>query len=105
MFHSNLPKQFWCYAVSHAVFIINRLPYATMHFKVPYELLFKQKHDISDFQVFDYLFFASTVMNNRNKFDTGSRKCIFLGFKTKVKGYIVLDTKSREIFISKDVIF
>jgi len=43
--------------------------------------------------------------HNRNKFDSRSRKCIFLSFKTGIKGCIVLDIKTREIFISRDVIF
>ena len=105
MFHSNLPKPFWNYAISHAVFIINRIPSAAMSFKIPYELLYKRKLDFSILKVFGCLCFASTIANNRNKFDCRSRKCIFLGFKNGVKGYVVLDTKSREVFISRDVIF
>ena len=105
MFHSNLPKPLWNYAISHAVFIINRIPSAAMSFKIPYELLYKCKPDFSILKVFGCLCFASTITNNRNKFDSRSRKCIFLGFKNGVKGYVVLNTKSREVFISRDVIF
>jgi len=105
MFHSNLPKQFWSYVVCHAVFIINRLPSTAIQFKIPYELLFRQKPGMSVFKVFGCLCFHSTITNNRDKFDPKSRKCIFLGFKTGVKGYILFDTKTREIFISRDVIF
>lgn len=41
MFHSNLPKQFWCYVVCHVVYIINCLRSAAIDFKVPYEQLYK----------------------------------------------------------------
>jgi len=105
MFHSNLPKQFWCYAVCHAIYIINCLPSAAIRFKVPYELLYGQKPDMSMLRVFGCLCFASTIAKNRDKLDSRSRKCIFLGFKTGVKGYIVLDIKTREVFIIRDVVF
>ena len=105
MFHSNMPKQYWSYVVCHAIFIINHIPSATMQFQIAYELLDKQKPNISFLKVFGCLCFVSTLTNNRNEFDPRSRKCIFLGFKAGVKGYIMLDVKTREIFISRDVIF
>jgi len=105
MFHYNLPKQFWCYAVCHAIYIINRLPSTAIHFKVPYELLYGQKPDMSMLRVFGCLCFASTIARNRDKLHFRSRKCIFLGFKTGVKGYVVLDIKIREVLISRDVVF
>jgi len=105
MFHSNLPKQFWCYAVSHAIYIINRLPSAASCFKVPYEQLYKLKPDISFLKIFGCLCFTSTLANNKDKLNPRSRKCIFLGFKTCIKGYIVLDIKTRETFITRDVVF
>jgi len=105
MFHSHLLKQYWSYVICHAVFIINQIPSIAMQFQIPYELLYKQKHDTSILKVFECLCFISTLTNNRSKLDPRSKKCIFLGFKVRVKGYIVLDVKTREIFISRDLVF
>jgi len=41
----------------------------------------------------------------RTKLELKARKCIFLGYKNGIKGYIVLDTNNREIFINRNVIF
>jgi len=76
-----------------------------MHFKIPYEQLHKQKPDIFALRIFGCLCFASTLVSNRDKLDSKSRKCIFLGFKTRVKGYVVFYIKTRETFISRDVVF
>jgi len=40
LFHSSIPKSFWTYAVSHAAFLINRLPSIALKDIAPYELFF-----------------------------------------------------------------
>jgi len=43
--------------------------------------------------------------NNRTKFKPRARKGVFIRYKTGVKGYIVLDIKTRKIFINRHVTF
>jgi hypothetical protein len=105
MFQSHLPKTFWAHAVSHSVHIINRLPTPYLSQKSPFQILHNSLPDINNLKVFGSLCFATTLSANRKKLDPRSRKCIHLGFKTGVKGYVLFDLKSREIFLSRDVIF
>ncbi|MCH79433.1 flavonol sulfotransferase-like protein [Trifolium medium] len=48
---------------------------------------------------------TATLQSHRQKLDSRSRKCVTLGFKSGVKGHILFDLHSREIFISRDVVF
>jgi len=43
--------------------------------------------------------------NNHTKLEPRSRKIIFIGYKTDIKGYVLLDVKNGEFFINKNVIF
>jgi len=56
-------------------------------------------------KTFGCLCFASTLENNINKFAARTKKGVFLGYKNGVKGYIVLDICTREIFISRNILF
>ncbi|KAK2388029.1 putative mitochondrial protein [Trifolium repens] len=105
LFQSNLPKIFWAHAVAHAVHIINRLPTPFLSQKSPYQMLYDVLPDLNNLKVFGSLVFASTLQSHRHKLDSRSRKCISLGFKSGVKGHILFDLKSKEIFLSRDVIF
>jgi len=58
-----------------------------------------------NFKTFGSLGFASTLENNRTKLEPRSRKCVFIEYKIGVKGYVLLDVKSKEIFICRNVIF
>lgn len=67
--------------------------------KVPYEFFYKKPPTYLDLKVFGFLCFASILVNNRNKFDPRSKKCIFLGYKTGIKGYTLLNIKVNKIFV------
>lgn len=100
---SNLPKSFWCYAVSHAVYIMNRVPAPNLQNKSPYTLLYNTAPDFDTLKVFGSLVFASTLQSHRTKLDLRARKCVFLGYKSGVKGVVLLDLLNNSIFLSRDV--
>lgn len=55
-------------------------------------------------KVFGCLCFVSKH-TPQHKFDARSRKRAFLGYENGTKGYVVLDTSNKEIFISRNVLF
>lgn len=105
LFHANLPKIFWSFAVKHAIYLINRLPSASIDNYSPYELLYKHLPVLNELKVFGSLCFVSTLHQHRTKLDPRSRKCLFLGYKFGTKGFICYDLHTREILVSRHVIF
>lgn len=105
LFQSHLPKVFWSYAVNYAAHLINRLPSPVLQQKTPYEMLHNMPSTLLDLKVFGSLCYASTLEHHRTKLDPRSKKCVFLGFKFGTKGYIVFDLKTREISVSRHVVF
>nr|KYP43958.1 Retrovirus-related Pol polyprotein from transposon TNT 1-94 [Cajanus cajan] len=105
MIQSQLPKIYWSYSVIHAAHIINMLPTPVLDNFSPHEMLYKTEANFNQLKVFGSLCYASTLSINRRKFDPRASKCVFLGFKRGTKGYVLLNIQSREIFVSRDVVF
>ncbi|WVZ24859.1 hypothetical protein V8G54_003403 [Vigna mungo] len=105
MFQSHLPIIFWSFAVRYVVQLINILPSIVLTYFSPSQLLQNVKPNITYLRVFGSLCYTSTLQAQRTKFQPRARKCVLLGFKTGVKGYLLLDFNSREIFISRNVVF
>ncbi|KAK2375797.1 putative mitochondrial protein [Trifolium repens] len=105
LIQSNLPKSFWSYAVSHAIYIMNRVPTPVLKNKSPYLLLYQVEPDMSSLKVFGSLAFASTLHSHRTKLDLRAKKCLFLGYKTGVKGVVLFDILNKTIFVSRDVTY
>lgn len=105
MFQSKFPQCFWAHAITHAVHLINRYPTRFLSQKSPFQILFGKLPNFTFLKTFGSLCYPSTNQANRKKFDSRSRKPIFLGFKTGTKGYALFDLHPRETFISRDVFF
>lgn len=102
LFHSNLPKQFWCYVVSHVVFIINCVFSPLLENKSPYFFMHDKLPDLKILKVFGSLVYASTLHSHRTKLDLIGRECVFLCFKSGMKGSILLDLNNKETFVSRN---
>lgn len=105
LYHSNLPKSYWSYAISYGAFIINRVNTPLLNNQSPYHILHNKPPDINQLKVFGSLCYASTLSNQRTKLDTRARKSLFLGYAVGYKGSILLDLNSFNIFISRNVTY
>jgi len=105
IFQSNLPKSYWTYAITHAIHLINKLPTPISKNKCLYEIIHNEPPTFLDLKVFGCLCYASTLENNGTRFDARARKGVFIRYETGIKGYIVLDIKTREIFVNINVFF
>jgi hypothetical protein len=99
LFQAHLPKHFW----SYVVFLINRVPTSVLKDKSPYEVLNNELPNLESLKVFGSLAYATTLQAHRTKLSHRGRKCIYLGYKQRVKGVILYDLNSKEIFVSRHV--
>ena len=104
-FQAHLPNNFWNFAIQHSIHLINRIPTPLLQNKSPYEILHNQPPVLLHLKTFGCLCYASTLHTHRTKFDHRARKAVFLGYKEGVKGYILYDLLSHQLFISRNVIF
>lgn len=95
---------YWDYAFFTAVYLINRLPSASIQFQVPYTVLFKTKPDYKFLKVFGCACFPLLRPYHAHTLDFRSQECLFLGYSTSHKGYRCLSSNGR-LFTSKDVLF
>lgn len=99
---SGLPKNYWGYAATMAVFIRNRSPHPLRNEKcTPIELFKGIKPDASFFQPFGATATAKIPEQFRKKLDPKAVKVIILGMNEN--GYIVENTSTGSIFRSRNV--
>lgn len=105
LFHSGLPLSYWSDSVLTVVHVINRVPSSVLQGKIPYEILYATPVDYSYMRVFGSLCYVSTLNTQRHKIATRAVKCVFLGCKFGVKGYKCLALYTKQVLVSRDVIF
>ena len=102
--HASLPLQFWDYAFTTAVYLINRLPTTSLNFSIPFVTLFNKDPDFQFLKTFGWAFLPLLRPYHAHKLDFRSHECLLLGYSSSHKGYKCLSPFGR-IYISKDVLF
>ena len=87
-----LPKSFWTKATS--CFLIHRYPSTTTNKRTPQEVWSSTPASYPDLKVFRCL--AYTYVDN-GKLEPRSIKCVFLGYKSTVKGYKLWCLKTKKV--------
>ena len=102
---SKLPKRFWAEALSTTTYLNNRSPINAVQDKTPYEARTGNKPNVSHLCIFGCDDYADVPKDKRTKFDSKTRRRIFLGYGQGAKGYRLYDKAQKRIFYSKNVVF
>jgi len=87
------------------IYTLNRFPSKAIEVKTPYEAWTKKKPNNSHFRIFGCNACAIFVPKKRKKIDKRSKKCIFMGYNSQHKVYMLYSASSIAVFISRDVKF
>ena len=104
-FQAGVPITHWGECILTAVYIINRIPTTALQNKVPYEVLYETAVDYNELKVFGCLAFAANTGSKNDKFQPRGLPCVFLGYPPTQKGFRLMNLQSKEVFISRDVVF
>ena len=82
--NTKLTNDFWVEVVNIACYLVNRSPSTTLELKTPNEVWSSTPSDYSDLKVFGCPAYCHV---NDGKLEPRTKKCIFIGYASGVKGY------------------
>lgn len=102
--NAGIKRKFLAEAVTTACHLVNLSPSMAIECKTPHEVWFGTPTNYSGLHIFGCPAYAHV---NEAKLEPRAKKCIFLGYASRVKGYRLwcTDPKSPKFIISRDVIF
>lgn len=100
-----MPYQFQVEAVHTIVYLLNRCPTKSLDKMTPFEAYSGIKPEIAHLKVSGSIFYVRVPLNLRQKLECKSHKCIFVGYDTSEKRYMVFDPITKKIILSRDVVF
>jgi histone deacetylase 1/2 len=98
--HASMPLKFWDEAFLAAVFLINRLPSRVINNETPFLRIYSKHPDYSFIKTFGCACWPNMRPYNTRKLEFRSKKCVFLGYSYKHKGYKCLDPSVGRIYMS-----
>lgn len=102
---SSMPKEYWTYAFTAAVYLINRLLSPTISMQSPYQKLFGEPPNYEKLRVFGCKCFPWLRPYTKHKLQPRSTECVFLGYSPTQSAYYCLDTTTGRVYTSRHVQF
>ena len=100
---AGLPNSFWVEAAKTACYAINWSPSIPIGLKTPMEMWTGKPTDYSHLYAFRCPVYVMYNAQEREKSNPKSRRFIFLGYVSRVKGYRLWDLTAHKIVISRDL--
>ncbi|KAH0819226.1 hypothetical protein GEV33_003565 [Tenebrio molitor] len=105
MIQSGLSASFWAEAILTANHIRNRCPSRSLGGEIPFKMWTRRTPIVSYLRKFGTTAFALDKTPGKGKFDSRSKKCIFIGYSVQSKAYRLWDPEARKVIRSRDVTF
>ena len=102
---TSTPSQFWGEATLTGVYTINLCPSPIIQNQTSYVLLFGSSPSYDLLRVFGCVSFVLLQDHERNKLQSCSRLCCFVGYEIDQKGYRCYDPISKRLHVSQHVVF
>nr|BAM42649.1 Polyprotein [Arabidopsis thaliana] len=103
--HASVPKTYWPYAFSVAVYLINRLPTPLLQLQSPFQKLFGQPPNYEKLKVFGCACYPWLRPYNRHKLEDKSKQCAFMGYSLTQSAYLCLHIPTGRLYTSRHVQF
>src|SRR5437879_5812195 len=91
--HASVPTKFWTIAFRTTMFLINHLPTPLMGYRSPHEVIYGYAPTYDSLRVFRCSYYPLLEPFGRSKLDFKSTRSVFMGYLTKHKGYICLESQ------------
>jgi len=101
---ADMSEEFWTEVVNHASYLINMSPSTTIDLQIPEEIWQEKSVDYSTLQIFSSAY-SLVDSQKRNKRESKSEKCIFIGLTKGVNGFRLWDPEKRSAFTIRYVVF
>ena len=102
---AGIPLSFWPEAVRCATYLKNRSPHKALDRLTPYESYYGVKPDLSHVCVFGCRCYTHVEKENRQKLDSHSVECVFMGYYSTQRLFAVFDVTKRVMLKKRDIIF
>ena len=94
-----LPRELWAEAMQCVCHVINRLPSWPGKEASRFELVYLTKPNVSYFRVFGSLCYVHVPKGSRTKLDPKARKCVFVDYDSRPKGWRCMDPKTKQFIM------
>jgi len=104
---AGLWKKYWAFAVSVAVYLMNRTPTRYVVCKTPYDAWHGtgRNPSLQHLHVFGCLAFVHVPKEKRKKLDYRATPSIFVGYSISTTQYFVYDPLAKTLHRSRDIVF
>lgn len=96
---ASLSSRFWGECIKTTAYLINQTPPSILPGKTPVKILFSKPPNISHLRIFGCLYYAH--MRTTSKFQSCSRRCIFLGYHQGKNGGIYMTLTPTNLFLPR----